>query len=74
MDASYEVVGASGHSETSGEEPDDEEDVNGEEVRVQMEGFMVKQIARTAVAAIGFAMSVVGVWGDGAVETVIIEL
>lgn len=74
MDASYEVVGASDHSETSGEELEEEEHVNGEEVRVQMEGFMVKQIARTAIAAIGFAMSVVGVWGDGAVETVIIEL
>ncbi|CAG8982913.1 hypothetical protein HYALB_00002930 [Hymenoscyphus albidus] len=74
MDASYEVVGASDHSGSSGEEVSDEESVNGEEVRGRMEGFMTKQIARTVVAAVGFAMSVVGVWGDGVVDTVIIEM
>jgi autophagy-related protein 33 len=51
-----------------------EEDVNGEEVREQMEGFMMTQIVRTVVAGIGFAMSVVGIWGDGAADLVIIEM
>ena len=72
MDASYEVVGQDSNSEgTSGEE---EDEVNGEEVRMQMEGFMTGQIVRTAIAGLGFAMSVVGIWGDGAAELVIIEV
>jgi autophagy-related protein 33 len=74
MDASYEVLGHDSNSEgtMSGEEI--EEDVNGEEVRQQMEGFMTSQIARTVVAGVGFAMSVIGIWGDGATEVVIIEM
>jgi autophagy-related protein 33 len=74
MDASYEVLGHDSNSEgtMSGEEM--EEDVNGEEVRHQMEGFMTSQIARTVVAGVGFAMSVIGIWGDGAGEVVIIEM
>jgi len=75
MDASYEVLGASDRESegtASGEEM--EEDVNGEEVREQMEGFMMTQVVRTVVAGIGFAMSVVGIWGDGAADLVIIEM
>lgn len=76
MDASYEVLGATSDRDSegtaSGEEM--EEDVNGEEVREQMEGFMMTQIVRMAVAGIGFAMSVVGIWGDGAADLVIIEM
>jgi autophagy-related protein 33 len=74
MDASYEVLGHDSNSEAtmSGEEMDEE--INGEEVREQMEGFLTNQIARTAVAAVGFAMSVIGIWGDGAGEVVIIEM
>jgi autophagy-related protein 33 len=75
MDASYEVLGASDRDSegtVSGEEM--EEEVNGEEVRQQMEGFMLSQVVRTAVAGIGFMMSVVGIWGDGAAEVVIIEM
>jgi autophagy-related protein 33 len=66
IDASYDLLGPDSNSEgtLSGEELD--EDVNGEEVRQQMEGFMTSQIARTVVAGVGFAMSVVGIWGDGA--------
>lgn len=66
MDASYEVLGHDTNSEgtVSGEEM--EEDVNGEDVRQKMEGFMSSQVARTVVAGVGFAMSVVGIWGDGA--------
>jgi len=73
MDASYEVLGASDReSEASGEDVDD--DVNGEEVREEMEGFMWTQVIRTCIAGVGFAMSVVGIWGDGAADMVIIEM
>jgi len=74
MDASYEVLGHDSHSEgtQSGEEMDDE--VNGEEVREQMEGFMTSQITRTAIAGLAFAMSVIGIWGDGAADVVVIEM
>lgn len=74
MEASYEVLGHDNNSEgtLSGEELEDE--VNGEEVREQMEGFMTSQVIRTVVAGIGFAMSVVGIWGDGAADVVIIEM
>ncbi|RFU25651.1 hypothetical protein B7463_g10679, partial [Scytalidium lignicola] len=73
MDASYEVVGDS-HSEgtVSGEEMD--EDVNGEEVREALKGFITSQVARTAVAGIGFAMSIIGIWGDGASDVVVIKM
>ena len=73
MDASYEVLGhADSNSEgtLSGEELDD--DINGEEVREKMEGFMTNQIIRTVIAGLGFAMSIVGIWGDGVAETVIV--
>lgn len=73
MDASYEVLGHDSNSEgtMSGEEM--EEDVNGEEVREQMEGFMTSQITRTIIAGVGFAMSVIGIWGDGVAEVIVIE-
>ncbi|TVY40982.1 Autophagy-related protein [Lachnellula occidentalis] len=75
MDASYEVLGASDRDSegtVSGEET--EEDVNGEDVREQMEGFMKRQIATTVLAGVGFAMSVIGIWGDGAADMVVIEM
>jgi autophagy-related protein 33 len=75
MDASYEVLGTSDRESDgtmSGEEA--EVDINGEEVRDQMEGFVVSQIMRTAIAGIGFAMSIVGIWGDGSSDVVIIEM
>ncbi|KAH8602749.1 hypothetical protein B0O99DRAFT_473869, partial [Bisporella sp. PMI_857] len=65
MDASYEVVGHDSNSEGTQSEAEVEDEVNGEEVREQMEGFMLGQIVRTAVAGVGFVMSVVGIWGDG---------
>ena len=74
MDASYEVLGASDKESEGSISGQEEEDVNGEEVRVQMEGFMMTQVVRTVVAGIGFAMSVVGIWGDGAADMVIIEM
>lgn len=75
MDASYEVLGASDRDSEgtiSGEDMD--EDINGEEVRQQMEGFMIAQMTRTAVAGVGFAMSTIGIWGDGAADLVILEM
>lgn len=74
MDSSYEVLGHDSNSDAtlSGEEL--EEDANGEGVREQMEGFMTNQIARTFIAGVGFAMSVIGIWGDGAAEVVVIEV
>ncbi|KAG9242383.1 hypothetical protein BJ878DRAFT_515876 [Calycina marina] len=74
MDSSYEVLGHDTNSEAtlSGEEGEDE--VNGEEVRKQMEGFMANQIVRTVVTGLGFAISIIGIWGDGAAEMVIIEM
>ncbi|KAG9237092.1 hypothetical protein BJ875DRAFT_481616 [Amylocarpus encephaloides] len=74
MDASYEVVGASDReSEVSSEEMDGE-DVNGEQVRVLMEAFAMSHIVRTAISGLAFALSIVGVWGDGVNEMVVIEL
>lgn len=73
MDASYEVVGGY-HSEGTASGEETEEDVNGEEVREALKGFMSSQISRTALAGIGFAMSVIGIWGDGASDVVIIEM
>ncbi|KAL2018496.1 hypothetical protein VTK56DRAFT_781 [Thermocarpiscus australiensis] len=78
MEASYEVLGAGGsdaHSEgstggsASGEEMEGEEGgergVNGEEVRAEVEAFLKKQIVRSAVAGLGFLLTIVGIWGDG---------
>ncbi|KAH7364283.1 hypothetical protein BKA65DRAFT_388833 [Rhexocercosporidium sp. MPI-PUGE-AT-0058] len=75
MDSSYEVLGASDRDSegtVSGEELD--EDVNGEEIRQQVESYMKVNIAKTVVAGIGFAMSTIGIWGDGAADLVIIEM
>ncbi|KAG4442310.1 hypothetical protein IFR05_002234 [Cadophora sp. M221] len=75
MDSSYEVLGASDRDSEgtiSGEEMD--EDVNGEEIRQQVEVYMKVNIAKTIVAGIGFAMSTIGIWGDGAADLVIIEM
>ncbi|GAP83328.2 hypothetical protein SAMD00023353_0203220 [Rosellinia necatrix] len=66
MVASYDVLSDS-HSE-EGEESTllDDEEVNGEEVRSEVELFARNQLVRTAVAGAGFAMAVLGIWGDGA--------
>jgi autophagy-related protein 33 len=68
MEASYEVLGDM-HSEPASEE--DMDDVNGEEVRASVEGLARSYLARTAISALGFAMAVVGIWGDGAPQAVI---
>ncbi|KAI1197740.1 hypothetical protein F5X97DRAFT_324163 [Nemania serpens] len=64
MVASYEVLGDS-HTEEGDNEFVDEE-VNGEEVRSEVEVFVRDQLVRTAVAGLGFAVAVLGIWGDGA--------
>lgn len=78
MEASYEVLGSGsdGHNEgagsgsASGEELEGEDEqaqqMNGEEVRRKVEGFLKKQMVQTAVSGLGFLMAVVGIWGDGA--------
>lgn len=77
MEASYEVLGDPHSDEAgsaSGEELD--EDINGEEVRSEVEFFVRNQLIQTAMAGIGFMMAVVGIWGDGApvvTETLIVE-
>jgi autophagy-related protein 33 len=80
MEASYEVLGSSStsaHSDedtVSGEEIEAEEevvaaqDVNGEEVRTEVEGFLKKQMVQTAISGLGFVMAVVGIWGDGVAQ------
>jgi autophagy-related protein 33 len=65
MEASYEVLGDS-HSEGTNASDEAEEDVNGEELRSAVEGFRLSQMIRLALAGTGFAMSLVGIWGDGA--------
>lgn len=50
---------------SAGEDEDDEDEgVNGEELRRAMEGFRVVQGVRAGVTGLAFAMGVVGVWGD----------
>lgn len=39
--------------------------VNGEEVRAAVEVFLKKQIARTVLSGLAFAIAVIGIWGDG---------
>ena len=87
MEASYEVVGGSSDSHSEGAVSEDLEvdddahaaPLNGEEVRGEVEYFLRKQVAQTAVAGLAFVLSVVGIWGDGAVqvfqsETFVVEL
>ena len=75
MEASYEVLGSGSDAHSEGTSAASEEgeteaeharDLNGEEVRTKVEGFLKKQMIQTAVAGVGFVMSVVGIWGDGA--------
>ncbi|RGP70562.1 autophagy-related 33 [Fusarium sporotrichioides] len=68
MEASYEVLGDA-HSEPASDE--DIEDINGEEVRAEVEGLTRSYLARMAISALGFAMAVVGIWGDGASQSVV---
>ncbi|CAD6504022.1 BgTH12-05760 [Blumeria graminis f. sp. triticale] len=55
MDASYEVLN-----------PDDQivKDCDEIETTSHMEDYMLSQLIRTSIMAAGFAMSVVGIWGE----------
>ncbi|KAF1736289.1 hypothetical protein CRV24_001896 [Beauveria bassiana] len=69
MEASYEVLGDV-HSEPASEE-DVDEPVNGEDVRVHVQGLARAYAIQASLAALGFAMSVVGLWGDGATVVIV---
>lgn len=77
MDQSYEML-EDAHSDEALSGEDAEEEVNGEEIRSDVDLFVKNQLVQTALAGIGFAMAVVGIWGDGvfdvATETVVIAL
>lgn len=42
------------------------DDVNGEQVRVAVENKKFNESVKATFAGLAFAMSVVGLWGDGA--------
>ncbi|KAI0102195.1 hypothetical protein GGR51DRAFT_562865 [Nemania sp. FL0031] len=74
MVASYEMLGESHTEESAASGSGDDlldEEINGEEVRSEVEFFGRSQIVRTAVAGFGFTMAVLGVWGDGAHQVVV---
>ncbi|KAI1804067.1 hypothetical protein F4811DRAFT_522083 [Daldinia bambusicola] len=79
MEASYEDLGSGSHSDenVSGEELEEEHhEVNGEEVRSEVEYFARNQLVQSVLAGVGFAMAVVGIWGDGALgvsESLVLE-
>lgn len=72
MVASYDVLDDSRSDEgtASGEElllSDDEVVVGGEELlRIESDFFKQTLLVRTALSGVGFAMAVLGIWGDGA--------
>jgi autophagy-related protein 33 len=75
MEASYEVLGSGSdaHSEgtgsASGEDLEaEDEQVNGEEVRTEVENFLKKQMIQTAVSGLSFLLAIVGIWGDGVTQ------
>jgi autophagy-related protein 33 len=43
-----------------------QEDVNGETVEKAVQSSQILEQARAAIGLVGFAMAVVGIWGDGA--------
>ncbi|KAF4123948.1 autophagy-related protein 33 [Geosmithia morbida] len=76
MEASYEVLGEEMHVAEEEEEEEEEgtvineqddylDTVNGEEIRAEALGSSRTHAVRTGLAAVGFLMSVVGIWGDG---------
>ncbi|CAG9938042.1 unnamed protein product [Clonostachys rosea f. rosea IK726] len=71
LEASYEVLGDVPSEEAHSEEDSDEfAAVNGEDVKAEVEWVVKRYFLRTGFAALGFAMAVVGIWGDGAPQTV----
>ncbi|PHH76937.1 hypothetical protein CDD82_3750 [Ophiocordyceps australis] len=68
MEASYEVLGEPQSESTSEGEADD---MNGEGVRTQVEALSRAFFVRTCLAGLGFAMSVLGIWGDGVPQSLV---
>lgn len=70
MEASYEVLGVehSDHADAGSDVTEAEDDAfNGEEVRVKVEWFINRHIVQTVASGLGFAIAVIGIWGDGVV-------
>lgn len=66
MEASYEVLGDETAHETADEDDEQSIDsVSSEEIRTEAIGNARVYAVRTGLAALGFLMSVVGIWGDG---------
>lgn len=64
VEQSYDTLG---DSNSDGTESDDlAEDVNGEEIKAQMEQFGRRMMKQTAITGVSFAMALIGLWGDGA--------
>lgn len=63
MEASYEVLG-----DTPSEEETEvvEEEINGEQLRSEMQSFAKTESIRAGVSAFAFVLACVGLWGDGA--------
>ncbi|KAL8388030.1 hypothetical protein RB595_009503 [Gaeumannomyces hyphopodioides] len=77
MESSYEDLGGSDSAHSDGDDTVDDDttvvasaadEVNGEEVRGDVENFIKKQVVRAGVAGLGFLVAVLGIWGDGAVR------
>lgn len=64
VEQSYDTLGYSTSDET--ESNASGEDVNGEEVKAQMEQFSLSMMKQTTIAGTAFVMSLIGIWGDGA--------
>jgi autophagy-related protein 33 len=59
------MVGQGSSSSTSGGE-EEEVDVNGEVVRKAVERQQVVENVKAGFWGLGFVLSVIGIWGDGA--------
>ena len=70
LDRFPKLRSSSGHGARSyvmvGEEEEGEGSVNGEKVEMEMSRERRVQGIRALVSGLGFAMGVVGIWGDGA--------
>lgn len=65
VDESAVLVG-DGNGSSSGKSENGDEDVNGEVVRRGVERGRAVEAMRTGIWGLGFVMSVIGIWGDGA--------
>lgn len=75
MDASYEVLSTSAGTsdrDSEGSEAEAEDDVNGEEVRQGVEKLVVGSATKALLSGVGFVMAVVGIWGDGVADIVVV--